>query len=150
MRFENKTTRKIGVTLAIIFFVPLALGLTLPATTWARVNTPKSTVLASSGSITGSSHEATVEEVEIHETEEHEAEEHEVEEAKAHEPHEAKGAETHEPEAKEHGEEEHEMVESTGGLLSPGDIVLAAAIAILIVLAWKILEQYGKKIEARS
>lgn len=147
MRFENKTTRKIGVTLAIIFFVPLALGLTLPATAWARVNTPKSAVLASSGSITGSSHEATVEEVEIHETEEHEAEEHEVEEAKAHE---AKGAETHEPEAEEHGEEEHEMVESTGGLLSPGDIVLAAAITILIVLAWKILEQYGKKIEPRS
>lgn len=150
MYFKNKAIGKIKATLAIIFLVLLTLGLTLPETAWARTNAHKSTVLASLENIPESSHEATVEEAETHEIEEHETEEHEVEETKVHEPHETKGAEIHEPEAEEHGEEEHEMAEPTGGLLSLGDIALAAAISVLIVLAWKILEQYGKRVKARG
>lgn len=150
MYFENKAIGKIKATLAIIFLVLLTLGFTLPATAWARTNAHKSTVLASLENIPESSHEATVEEAETHETEEHETEEHEVEETKVHEPHETKGAEIHEPEAEELGEEEHEMAEPTGGLLSLGDIALAAAISVLIVLAWKILEQYGKRVKVRG
>ncbi|MDI6891577.1 MAG: hypothetical protein QMD08_01060 [Actinomycetota bacterium] len=155
MYFENKAIGKIKATLAIIFLVLLTLGLTLPETAWARTNAHKSTVLASLENIPESSHEATVEEaetheIEEHETEEHETEEHEVEETKVHEPHEIKGTEIHEPEAEEHGEEEHEMAEPTGGLLSLGDIALAAAISVLIVLAWKILEQYGKRVKVRG